>query len=120
MSKQPRKQRKERFQSPLHLKRKMLAAHLSKEAREKLKTKRRSLVVRKGDKVKVLRGDKKGHVGKVARVDIKKIKVFVEGVTSREAKGTEKLAPVDPSNLLIIEAGASDKERLSVLERSKK
>ncbi|MEM3030707.1 MAG: 50S ribosomal protein L24 [Candidatus Micrarchaeia archaeon] len=117
---QPRKQRKARFAAPLHARHRLVAAHLSKEARQKLGTKRRSLPLRKGDRVKVLRGEHKGKTGKVARVSLSSLKAFVEGVVVKEAKGTEKLCPIDPSNLLILEADVADKQRAEVLGRSRK
>jgi len=53
-SKQPRKQRKYSANAPLHIKRKMLSANLSKPLREKHKI--RNIEVRKGDKVIIMRG----------------------------------------------------------------
>jgi len=116
---QPRKQRKFRYSAPLHLRRKMVAAHLSKELAAKLGTARRSASVRRGDKVKLMRGEKKGHTGKVLEVDLHRLKVYVEGVTQRNAKGVEKLMPVEPSNLLLLE-GEFAKDRLEMIQRSKK
>ena len=95
-SKKPRKQRKFLHQAPLHLRRKLMAAHLSKELREKYKT--RSLPVRKGDEVEVMRGKFKGKKGKIMKVDLKKYKVYIEGITIRRTDGTERLAPIHPSN----------------------
>ena len=69
-SKKPRKQRKFLKLAPLHIRRKMIAAHLSKELREKYK--RRSIPVRKGDEVKIMRGEFKGMIGKIVKVDTKK------------------------------------------------
>ena len=43
----PNKQRKSRYQAPLHKKQKFLGAHLSKQLRDQWN--RRSLAVRKGD-----------------------------------------------------------------------
>ena len=51
---QSRKQRNYRHKAPLHIKQKFVSAHLSKELRQKCG--RRSLGVRKGDKVKVTTG----------------------------------------------------------------
>src|SRR3989344_3061923 len=99
-SKQPRKQRKFRFNAPMHLRKKMVSAHISKELRAKLSTKRRSAPLHKGDRVLVMRGDHKGKAGKVIEVELNDLKVYVEGVSQRNAKGVEKLMPVDPSNLL--------------------
>ncbi len=108
---QPRKQRRFRFRAPLHVRQKMVAAHLSKELREEFK--RRSLPVRKGDKVRILRGKFKGKEGVVARVDLRRLKVFVEGITQKKADGSEVLFPLDPSNLLIIEVDRSDERRFA-------
>lgn len=116
---QPRKQRKFRYNAPLHLRRKMMGVHLSKELRAKLSTKRRSVPVRKGDKVKLMRGERKGHTGKVLEVMLSDLKVYVEGVTQRNSKGVEKPMPIDPSNLLLLE-GDFSKDRLEMLQRSGK
>ena len=59
--------------------------------------------VRKGDKVKVLRGSFKGKEGKVAEVGVTKGKIRIEGLTYRKARGQEILVPIDPSDVMIIE-----------------
>ena len=79
MSKQPRKQRKALYNAPAHARGKYLSASLSKDLREKLGT--RSLPIRTGDKVSVVRGDFKGHEGEVLSVDYNSYKVTVEEVT---------------------------------------
>ena len=116
---QGRKQRKYRYTAPNHLRRKMVFVHLGKELRAKLGTARRSIQPRKGDKVKVLRGDHKGHIGKISDVDLSTLKIYVEGAHTRTAKGVEKLVPLDPSNLAILE-GEFVKDRLAAINRSKK
>ncbi len=118
VSKKPRKQRKELYQAPLHKKHKLLAAHLSKELREKWK--RRSLPVRKGDEVKVMRGKFKGTVGKVSKVDVKKLKVYIENVKRKKVSGEEVYVPIHPSNLLIINPVMDDPKRKKAIERGKK
>jgi large subunit ribosomal protein L24 len=119
-SKQPRKQRKARYEAPLHRRQKWLAVHLNKEMGGKLKTKRRSVPVREGDRVKIMRGESRGKSGKVTRVDLRYGKVYVEGIVRKKGKGGEALVPIDPSKLLMIEASFSDKMRGRILERSKK
>lgn len=116
---QPRKQRKFRYNAPLHLRKKMVAVHVGKELAAKLSTKRRSVPARKGDKVLVMRGEHKGHTGKILKVSLSDLKVYVEGVSQRNAKGVEQLKPVDPSNLLIVE-GEFVKDRLAMIQRSGK
>ncbi|MCX8175077.1 MAG: 50S ribosomal protein L24 [Candidatus Micrarchaeota archaeon] len=118
-SAQPRKQRKFRFRAPLHLRKKMVSSRIGAELAAKLGTGRRSVPLRKGDKVKLMRGEHKGKTGKVMEVDLSTLKVYVEGITHRNAKGTEKLIPIDPSNLMLIE-GEFSKDRLAMIARSPK
>lgn len=114
-SKKPRKQRKFLHIAPLHLRRKILAAHLSKELREKYK--RRSIPVKKGDEVQVMNGKFKGKIGKISRVNYKKYRVYIEGVTRRRTVGTEAQVGIHPSKLKVINLDLSDKKRQKILER---
>lgn len=116
-TKQPRKQRKRFYQAPLHQKHKFLSAHLSPSLRKRFN--KRSLPVRKGDTVKIMRGSFKGLRGKVKEVNTKKLKVFVEGITRRKVDGSEVPVPLKPSNLMIVEAVMDDLKRRNIIERSK-
>ncbi len=117
-SKKPRKQRKFLFSAPLHIRRKLLASHLSKELRQKYKT--RSFPVRKGDEVEIMRGKFKKKKGKISKVDLKKYKVYVEGITVKRTDGTERQPPLHPSNLKIINLNLEDKRRVKSIERKMK
>jgi len=110
MSIQPRKQRKARYNAPAHARGKYLSASLSKELREEVGKK--TLPVKSGDKVKILRGDFKGEEGEVLTVDYGSYKVTIDGVTSAKPDGTSSFIPVDPSNLMIIEADLKDDRRI--------
>lgn len=114
----PGKQRKALFNAPLHLRKKMLSAPLSPELREKYGVKR--LPVRKGDIVRIMRGDWKGHEGKVVRVDIKRVRLFVEGVQRKKADQTPVYYPIHPSKVMIIKLDLSDKWRKKIIERRAK
>ena len=114
-SKQPRKQRKYRHNAPKHIRQKFMHANLSKELREKYN--RRSLPVRKDDKVKVMRGKFKGKIAKVTEVNLKTLKVYLEGVTRKKVDGKEVQVPIQPSNLQIVSAEFDDKKRVKILER---
>jgi len=116
-SKQPRKQRKYRYNAPLHLRQKFVSAHLS--AALKSRFGKRSLPLRKGDEVKVMRGSKKGFKGKVERVDLKRSKIFIEGLNVKKVDGSEVLRAVDPSNLLLVEPKMEDKRRQALVERAR-
>ncbi|MCL6500776.1 MAG: 50S ribosomal protein L24 [Candidatus Pacearchaeota archaeon] len=116
-SKQPRKQRKFRVNAPLHIKRKMLAAPLSKELKNKYGKK--SLVVRKGDSVKIMKGAFKGKEGKILTTDIKKMVVSVEGIQRARRDGTKTNVLFRPSNLLITAIGTEDKKRIKIVKKEK-
>ena len=114
-SKKPRKQRKYRFNAPLHIRKRMLRAHLSKQLREKYKC--RSFGLRVGDKVKVLRGAFRGKEGTIKEVDSKRLKVTVNGVEITKNDGTKVFPYLDPSNLQILELKTDDKARQKALAR---
>jgi len=114
-SKKPGKQRKYLYNAPLHRRQKMMGTLLSDDLQEKIG--RRNLSLRKGDTVKVLRGDFKGHEGRVEKVDLKTYRVFVEGVNRSKADGTKRFYPVSSSNLQIIKLELKDEKRKKGMER---
>ena len=114
-SKKPRKQRKYRYSAPLHIKQKFVHSHLSKDLRKKFP--RRSIGLRKGDKVKVMRGQFRKHEGKVESIDLKKAEIIVSGVEITKKDGTKKLIGLNPSNLMITELNLDDKFRQKLIER---
>jgi large subunit ribosomal protein L24 len=111
----PRKQRKELFNAPLHKKRKEIAAHLEENLLLKYDT--RSLSVIKGDNVLVMRGSFRGHEDKVAKVNVKKRTLEIEGITMPKADGNKIAKPINPSNVLITKLNLTDKWRRKKLER---
>lgn len=90
---------------------------MSKELREKYK--RRSLPVRKGDEVEIMRGEHAGKKGKIARLDLKKYRVYIEGIIIKRTAGTEVQVPIHPSNLKLVNPDLTDKFRRKILERKK-
>ena len=114
-SKKPNKQRKYRLNAPLHIKRKMMAAHLSKDLRSKYN--KRSMVIRKGDKVVVMRGNHKGKEGAVEKVITSKQKITIHGIEVVKKNGTKSLYPINVSNVMIKELDLGDKKRKAILER---
>ncbi len=117
-SKQPRKKRKYRAKAPLHIKHKMMAAHLSKELQKKYK--RRAVPLHKNDVVVIMRGVFKKKHGKITQVNTKRMKVYVEGIQKTRKDGTKVNIPFDPSNLKITELDIEDKKRLNAIERKLK
>ncbi len=109
-SKKPSKQRKYVSRAPLHIKSKMLVAHLADDLAKKIG--RRSARVRKGDRVKVMKGQFSDKTGKVDKVDLKNMKVFVEGLEIQKKEGTKVRVPVAVSSIMITELDTTDKKRL--------
>ena len=111
----PSKQRKMFFNAPLHKKRKWIAAHLEESLL--LKYDRRSLPVVKGDTVRVMRGSFRGHEDKVARVNVKKGYIEIEGITMSKADGNKIAKPIHPSNVMITKLNLTDRWRRAKLEK---
>ena len=82
---------------------------LAKDLQKKYKT--RSMRLRKGDTVKIMRGDFKKKSGKIERLNIKDEKVYITGIELIKKEGGKVLRPLKPSNLLIQELETSDKRR---------
>ena len=119
---QPRKQRLARYTAPYHRRHREMSAPIDKGLREKQLARGfmypRSMPVRKGDRVLVVRGEGKSKSAtKVAKVDRKARKVYVEGFTYFKSDGTELQRPIDPSNLVIINPDWSDIYRRKLLTR---
>lgn len=114
-TKQPQKQRKILFNLPLHLRWRLFTAPLSPSLRKELGIKR--LPVKVGDVVRIVRGDWKGHEGKVVKANLKRVRVYVEGVTLKKADGSEAYYPIHPSNLMIIKLGEIDPVRQKIIKR---
>jgi large subunit ribosomal protein L24 len=117
-SKKPSKQRKFYYNAPLHLRHKFFNAPLSDELRKKYGVKR--LPVRKGDTVKIVRGKFRGHEGTVAKVDLKKVRIYVDGATIENARGEPVFYPIHPSKVIITKLGNVDKVREKIINRRKK
>jgi large subunit ribosomal protein L24 len=116
-SSKPSVQRKALYNMPLHLRHKLFNAKLSKELVEKYGIKR--LPVRVGDVVRIMRGDFAGHEGKVVNVDLKRVRIFVEGAQIKRSDGAPVYYPIHPSKVMIVKLDLSDKYRLKIIERRK-
>lgn len=117
-SKQPRKQRKYRLNAPLHKRQKMVAAHLDRILRKQYG--KRSMPVRSGDEVVVLRGKYRKTKGTISKVDLAKLKIYVDKVKIKKISGQEVEIPIDPSNVKITKLNLDDKERIKIINRKKK
>jgi len=108
-TKNPGKQRKMLNNAPAHIRHKLMAAPLSSELTASKGAK--TLPVRKGDTVRIMRGDNKGFEGKVSRVDLKAYRIYLEGLTREKVDGTNIFIAVHPSKVQIRNLNLDDKYR---------
>jgi large subunit ribosomal protein L24 len=113
----PSKQRRMIYQAPDHMRRKLLAAPLSAELQSSHGIK--TLPVRNGDTVRIMRGDHKGFEGKISRIDHANCRIYVEGLTREKVDGTAIFVPVHPSKVTIKDLVLDDKWRKNILDRKR-
>ncbi len=101
LTKQPRKVRLAMYNAGLHTKRKMVFIHVGGDLAKTLK--RNSISPHKGDKVKILRGKFAGASGKIIEVDVKRVRLFIEGASVKKANGKEEFLPIHPSKVVLTE-----------------
>jgi len=111
----PGKQIKRMHNAPLHIKRKWISAHLDENLL--LKYDKRAISVVKGDTVRVMRGNFRGHEDKVAKVNTKKNTIDIEGITMTKADGNKIAKPIHHSNVMITKLNLTDKWRREKLQR---
>ena len=117
VSSQRRKSRKAYFTAPSSIRRKMMSAQLSKELAKRWLT--RSIPVRNGDTVKVVRGPNKNREGKVTEVYRRRWCIHIEKLVKEKTNGQQANIPVPPSNVQITTLRL-DKDRKAILERKKR
>lgn len=104
------------YTAPLHKRHKKMTAPLSKELMKDQGVK--SLPIRKGDTVKIMRGDFKDKDGTVEKVNLKKYYIHVSGKTTKKANGSDAHVPIAPSNVMITKLQLKDNKRNKIIERS--
>ncbi len=112
-SRSPRKQRRRIRNAALHEKKALLKCRLDEFLQEEYGL--RSLVVKKGDTVRIMRGQFRDTEGKVSEVSYKKARVFLDNATITKADGKEASVPVHPSNLMLVKLELND-ERKKLIE----
>ncbi len=116
-SSHPSKQRLAQQTAPLHVRQKFMGAPLSKELKKEYGF--GTLRVRKGDVVKILRGEAKGLEGKVTKVDLTKGRIQIETITQKKVDGSTVFIPIHPSKVEITKLDLTDKLRSATFERKR-
>ena len=96
----------------------MMRAPLSKDLSSQYGFKTASL--RKGDTVLVVRGDYRGHEGKVGSLILPRTRITIEGVNIKKMDGTNKSVYISPSKVTITKLDLSDKRRKKLFESKSK
>ena len=109
-----RVQRKRQLGASSSLKRKLMSCHLSKSLRDQYKL--RSLPIKRGDEVKILKGKGKGKSGKVVQVYRKKNIIYVDKVNREKQNGQTVFLPIKPSYCRI-EKLLINKDRTKTIEK---
>ena len=99
LSSKRRTNRKKYFNADSEKKRKMMSSGIEKISRgnQNIKT----IPLRKGDEVKIVRGNQKGKTGKIIQCSRKYGVIYINSVTYKKANGDEIYKPIHPSNVLI-------------------
>jgi large subunit ribosomal protein L24 len=116
MSKKPSKSRKAFYTMPKHKAVKAIASHLDEKLAKELG--KRSISVRKGDTVKIVRGENKGKEGKIVSVNTADGRIFIEKIVVRRSNGKEKPLPLQPSNVIVIDLERTDRKRFKAVSKS--
>ncbi|AUX08334.1 50S ribosomal protein L24 [Halalkaliarchaeum desulfuricum] len=109
MTRQPRKQRNETENAPLHERHRQVRATLSDELREEYG--KRNVRVNAGDTVEIMRGDFAGEEGEVVDVDLRDTRITVEGITVEKVDGEEVPRPLPTSNVRVTALDLEDDRR---------
>ena len=80
---------------------------------------RRSFPLNKEDTIKIMRGQFRGKTGKVLIINMKKAKIYVDGIQRSKRDGTKINIPIDPSNVQITAFNLNDKKRAQSMEKKK-
>ncbi len=94
-----RKQRLRHFSAPSSVRRKIMSCRLAKDLKEKHGV--RSIPIRKGDEIKILKGKGKNKTGKVVQVYRKKWCIHVDKVNREKQNGQSVFLPIKPSYCVI-------------------
>jgi large subunit ribosomal protein L24 len=111
----PSTSRKQRYNASNQKRRKFVSAPLSPSLRAEHGT--RSMPVVVDDTVSITKGDRKLSEGRVLRVDTKKSRIYIEGVTRTRMDGSTVQIPVKAENVMITRLNLNDQWRRRVLER---
>ena len=114
VSSKRRVQRKYALAAPSSIKRKLMSCKLNKSLKDQYKI--RSLPIKRGDEVKIVKGKCKGKTGKVVQVYRKRNVIYVDKVNREKQNGQSVFLPIRPCYCQI-EKLLINKDRTKTIER---
>ncbi len=109
---------KQIYEAPAHRRSRSIGANLSPELRTQYGI--RSIRVREGDGVKVMRGEYRGIEGKINKVHTKEGRLVIEGIQREKVKGGNIPVLIHASKVMVVGLNLNDKWRQALLERRRK
>jgi len=109
---------KQIYAAPAHRRSRNVGANLSPDLRAQYGI--RSIRVKEGDSVKVMRGEYKGIEGKVNKVHATEGSLAIEGIQREKVRGGNVPVLVHASKVMVVSLNLGDKWRQAMLERKRK
>jgi len=109
---------KQIYAAPAHRRSRSVGANLSPDLRTQYGI--RSIRVKEGDTVKVIRGEYKGIEGKVNKVHTEEGRLAIEGIQREKVRGGNVPVLIHASKVMVVSLNLSDKWRQTMLERKRK
>jgi large subunit ribosomal protein L24 len=105
----PRRQRRLIRRSSIHSHKRLLRCRLDETLREEYGV--RSLGLKKGDLVRIMRGQFRDTEAKVQRVDYTKARVMLDAASVTKADGKEARIAMSASNLMMVKLELDDQRK---------
>ena len=112
VSSKKRTNRRNYYKADSNKKRIFMSSKLDKNLRKNYDLK--TIPLRKGDEVKITRGNHKGKVGKIVQISRKGMFLYINTVTFKKMKGDEAYSPVHPSNVEILKLVLTSERKLNL------
>jgi|NorSeaMetagenome_1021524.scaffolds.fasta_scaffold12409_1 ribosomal protein uL24 len=100
ISSKRRTNRKKFYEADSNKKRIFMSSKLEKNLKKVYDLK--TIPLRKGDEVKITRGNHRGKVGNIVQISRKGIFLYISTVTFKKMKGDEAYSPIHPSNVEVL------------------
>lgn len=112
------KNRKARFNAPSHKRRLLMSAHLSKDLQKQYGV--RSLPVREGDTIMVMRGHQKEKSGVVNQVYRKKWFIYTDKIIREKSKGQTVSIAIRPNDCQLTDLKLDSSRKRLIEQRKQK